>query len=84
MAVVEKKAAGGDVEATEVTTMDLTGTTQSLAGFMECNVPTSEGVSLEKNLTILGAMGACMYSTSARVTRTPATSRRFIKAGNMM
>ena len=29
-------------------------------------------------------MGTCMYSTSARVTSTLATSRRFIKAGNMM
>ena len=84
MAAAEEEAAGGDVEAAEVTTLDLTGTTQPMAGFMEWNVPTSGGVSLAKNLTRLGATGACMYSTSTRVTRIPSISRRFIKAGKMM
>ena len=75
---------GRYMAATAVTTLDLTGTTYPMAGFMESNAPTSGGVSTENNLTRLGAMGACMYSTSARVTSTPATSRRFIKVGKMM
>ena len=37
-----------------------------------------------KKITRLGAMGVCIYSTSARVTRIPATSRSFIKAGKIM
>ena len=70
--------------AAAVTTLDLTGMTQPMAGFIEWTAPTSGGVSPAKNLTRLGAMVACMYSTSTRVTRTPATYRRFSKAGNMM
>ena len=84
MAVTEEEAAGRDVAATAVTTMDLTGTTQPMDGFMEWTAPTSGGVSMAKSLTRLLVMGAYMYSTSARVKRTPLTSRRFSKAGKMM
>ena len=67
-----------------VTTLDLTVTTQNMAGFTVWTDPTSGGVSQENNLIRLGAMSACMYSESTRVTRSSDTSRIFRKAGNMM
>ena len=84
MAATEEEAAGGDVVAAEVTTLDLTGTTQPMDGFMEWTATTSGEVSPVKSLTRLGAMGAYIYSTSARVTRTPATYIRFSKTGKIM
>ena len=54
---------GRDVAAAEVTTMDLTGKTQPMDGFVDCTALTSGGVSPSGNFTRLGAMGACMYST---------------------
>ena len=84
MGAAKEEAAGRDVADAAVTTLDLTGTTQIMDGFIEWTAQTSGGVSMEKFLTSLGAMGACMYSTSARVTKTPATSIRFSKAGNVM
>ena len=72
------------MSATAETTLDITGTTQLMAGFMECTSLTSGGISSENNLTSLGAMDACMYSTNARVTKSPATSRRFGKIGKMV
>ena len=77
MAASEEEAAGGYMGYTAVTTMYLTSTTHPMAGFMECTAPTSVGVSPEKSLTRLRVMGAYMYSTSPKVTRMPATSRRF-------
>ena len=70
--------------ATFVTTLDLTSITQLMDVSMEWNYPTSGSISQVNNLTRAGAMGACIYSTSSRVIRTPATSRRFRKAGKMM
>ena len=70
--------------AAAVTTLALRGMAHLMDGFMEWNALTSGGVSPVKNFTRLGSMGACIYSTSAIVTRTPATSRRFSNAGNMM
>ena len=80
----EEEAAGRDVTSAVVNNIDITGINQPMAVFMEWTAPTSGGVYPENNLTRLEAMGACMYSTSARVIRTPTTSRRFSKAGNMM
>ena len=80
----EEEATGKDVAATAVTTMDLTGTFQEIAGFMKWTDPNSGGVFPAKSLTRMGVMGAYMYSTSAIVTRTPATSRRFSNAVQMM
>ena len=84
MVTAEEKASGGDVVAAAVTTLDLTGRTHIMAGFVDWTATTSGGVSTEKNLTKLGEMGACMCSPSVRVTRTPATSRSFSKVGNIM
>ena len=84
VATAEEDTEGRDVTATAVTTLDLTGMTQPMAGFMEWNDTTSGGVSMAKNLTRMGAMGACMYSTIARVKRKPTTSRRSSKAGKIM
>ena len=84
VAAAEEVSTGGAVAAAAVTTLDLTGTTHPMAGFMEWTDPTSGGISPENNLTRPREMGACMYSTSARVTRTPATSRRFSKTGNIL
>ena len=72
------------MEAAEVTTISLTDMNQLMASFIEWIAPTSVGVCTAKNLTRLGAMGTCMYSSSARVIRTPATSKRFSKAKNIM
>ena len=84
MGAAKEEAAGRDVADAAVNTLDLTGTTQIMDGFIEWTAQTSGGVSMEKFLTSLGAMGACMYSTSAIVIRTPATPRGFSKAGKMM
>ena len=80
VAAVYQEAAGVDVAAVAVATMDLAGTTQLMAGFMEWTIPTSGGVYPVKGLTRLGVRGAYMYSTSAIVTSKPATSIRFSKA----
>ena len=87
MAASEEEAAGGDVAAVAavaVTTLALTNTTQLMAGSMEWTAPNSGGVYPEKNLTRPGAMGACMFSTSAIVIMTPATYKRLSNAGMMM
>ena len=84
VAEAEEEAAGGEVTATTVTTMDITCMTHPIAGFMEWNDTDSGGVSPKKILTRMGVMGAYMYSTRARVTRTLTTSIRFRKAGKMM
>ena len=84
MEAAEEEATSGDLVAAAVTTIYLTGNIQPMASFMEWTSPTSGGVYPAKSLTRLGVMGAYMYSTSARVTRTPTTSRRFSKAGKMM
>ena len=72
----EEEDEGGDVADEAVTTMDLTGTTHIMAGINDFATPTSGGISPARNLTRPGAMGACMYSTSAIVTWTPSTPRR--------
>ena len=84
MAAAKEEAVGGAVASAVVTTLSLTNTTQIVAGSMEWTDLTSVGISLVKNLTWLGAMGACMYLTSARVISMPATSTRFNKTGKMM
>ena len=84
VAEAEGEAAGGDVLDAAATNLDLISTTHILDVSMECNDPTSRGISPEKNLTSPGGIVACMFSTSARVIRTPATSISFIKAGMMM
>ena len=84
VAAAEEEAAGRDVSAVAVAPMALTSTTQIMAGSMEWTAPTSGDVSLENNLTRLGAMGACMYLRSTIVIMTSATSRRFSKAGRMV
>ena len=76
MVAAEEEAVGGEVVAVAVTTLSLIGTTHLMASSMEWTAPNLGGVSLENNLTRPGAMGACMFSTSARVIRKPATSRR--------
>ena len=83
VSAAEEDTAGGDVASVAVTTLDLTGTTQTIDGFIEWTDTTSGGVSMAKNLTRMGAMGACMYSTRAIVKRTPAKSRRLSKAGKL-
>ena len=70
--------------AAAVPTLDITGTTHSMAGFVEWNDPTSRGVSPENTFTRLGDMGPCMYSTSARVTWAHVTSRRYSKVGKII
>ena len=84
IAVADEDAAVRDVAAVEATTMDLISTTQLMAGSMECTAQTSGGVYTENNLTWPGAMGTCMFLTSARVIRTPVISKRFSTAGIMM
>ena len=61
MEAAEEEATGGDVASATVTTIYLTGKTQPMYGFMEWTAPISGDVSMENNLTRLGAMGACMY-----------------------
>ena len=82
--MAEEEATGGDVASAAITTIYLTGETQPMYGFMEWTAPISGGVSMENNLTRLGAMVPCIYSTSARLIRTPYTYRRSSKAGKMM
>ena len=72
------------VEAAASTTLALISTTQVMAGSMDWTAPTSGGISPENTLTSPGAMGACMFSTSARVISTPKTSRRFSKVVMMI
>ena len=84
VAAAEEEAAGGDVAAAEVTNMYLTGTTHPLDGLMEWTATTSGEISPAKSLTRLGVMGAYIYSTSARVTSTPATYRRLSNTGKIM
>ena len=73
-----------DVAAALATTLDLTRTTHIMAVSMEWTALNSGGLFTANNLTRPGEMGACMFSTSARVIRTPVISIRFCKAGMLM
>ena len=75
---------GQDLAAAAVITLDLTGKTHPMADFVDFTALTSGVVYPSDNLTRLGVMGACMYSTIEIVIRTPAISRRFVKAGKIM